>query len=463
MTENGDSKRQKTGLTVIDNYIDGTSVPPSAKEYLDVVNPATGDTIASVAISPPEDVEACVASSKAAFLKWSALTMKSRAGIMLKFHALIRAHTEELAHLIVLENGKNYTEAVADVAKANETVEYACSLPQLAAGRTLAVSSGGVHCHDVRKPLGVVVSIVPFNFPLMVPFWTLPIALVMGNTFILKPSEKVPLTTHRMTGLLAEAGFPPGVVTVLQTNRPATVHALISHADVKAVTFVGSSPVAKIISTTCRALHKRCTALGGAKNHLVALEDCHAASTAADVVVSFAGCAGQRCMAASVLLLVGDQEKSNELLDLIVQKASAIEPGTKPGQVGPVIDAASHAKITSYIADAVDNCGAELLLDGRSWSKEGANFIGPTVLLHSSSSDKAMREEVFGPVLSVYRCDSWEEAIQIENDNLFGNAACIYTTNGGNAEWFLERFRAAMLGCVVLICCNYSRRSRMVL
>lgn len=458
------TKKAKT-VTTIDNYFGGKHVPPSNNQYIDVINPATGDTLASVASSPPQDVAAAVDSAHKAFQTWSKQTIKARAACMLKLHSLIRQHTDELAQLIVAENGKNYTEAVADVAKANETVEYACSLPQLAAGRILPVSAEHtVVCHDKRVPLGVVVSIVPFNFPLMVPCWTLPIALVMGNAVILKPSEKVPMTTHRLLDWVEQAGFPPGVLTVLHTHQPATVQTLLAHPTVQAVTFVGSSPVAQLVAETCRTHRKRCTALGGAKNHLVALlPDCDVPSTASDVVVSFAGCAGQRCMAASVLLLVGangatDTDKNTPdewlLLSAIVEKAKAIQPGTQPGQMGPVIDQASFDKIHKYIAHSVNECGAQLLLDGRDWSKNsdlgnsGGHWVGPTILLHSSSSnDKTMHEEVFGPVLSVYKCQSWDEAIQLENNNPFGNAACIYTTNGGHAEWFLNRFRAGMLGC----------------
>jgi malonate-semialdehyde dehydrogenase (acetylating)/methylmalonate-semialdehyde dehydrogenase len=327
------------------------------------------------------------------------------------------------------------------VAKGNETVEYACSLPQLAQGQSLKVS-GAVTCTDRRDALGVVASIVPFNFPFMVPMWTVPIALVMGNTVILKPSEKVPLTMHRVADLFAQAGFPEGVFNMVQGTREA-VEAIIDHPDVKAVTFVGSSPVAGIVSARCRALHKRCTALGGAKNHLVALPDCEVDSAASDICVSFAGCAGQRCMAASVLLLVGAHDK---LVDQIVANASKLEPGSGPGQLGPVIDTASYNKIISYIEDAEKSGANKIILDGRSWKRDEGNWVGPTIILHTSPEDKTMCEEVFGPVLSIYVASSWEESIEIENANPFGNAASIYTTNGGNAEWFLSRFRASMLG-----------------
>lgn len=281
----------------------------------------------------------------------------------------------------------------------------------------------------------------------MVPFWTTPIALVLGNAVVLKPSEKVPLTMRRIAGLFQEAGFPDGVFNMIQGTKDA-VNAIIDNPGVKAVTFVGSSPVAKLVANRCRALDKRCTALGGAKNHLVALPDCDVEGASSDITVSFAGCAGQRCMAASVLLVVGDQDR---LLQKIVDKASKIQPGSEPTQMGPVIDVASYTKILSYIEDA-EKQGAKLLLDGRNWKEKvqngnsGGHWIGPTVILHQSPNDITMKEEVFGPVLSVYNVNSWEDAIDIENSNPFGNAASVYTTNGGSADWFTSKFRASMLG-----------------
>lgn len=435
-----------SSIIQVDNYIGGLFVPPTSESYIDVLNPAIPDqVIGHCAVSNEKDVKIAVECAKKALPAWSKMTIKARATIMMKFHSLIQQNAEELAKIIVLENGKNMTEAFADVAKGNETVEYSCSLPQLAQGQILRVSSQ-VTCQDRRVPVGVIASIVPFNFPLMVPMWTLPIAMVMGNTVICKPSEKVPLTMRRVAELSQEAGFPPGVFNLVNGMRESA-EALIDHPDVKAVTFVGSSPVAEAVSTRCRALNKRCTSLGGAKNHLIALPDCEPETAAADICVSFAGCAGQRCMAASVLLLVGG-ETQDGLVSSIVELASNIEPGDKAGQMGPVIDNTSYKKIMGYIEEA-EKCGAEILLDGRPWATKDeckGNWIGPTIIKHNQSSDKTMQEEVFGPVLSIYSVSSWEEAIVIENSNPFGNAASIYTTSGGNAEWFLERFRASMLG-----------------
>ncbi len=445
-----------TMITIVDNYIGGDVVPPSSNEYLDIINPATSAVIGKVAVSTSSDVHSAVSAASAAFESWSGLTCKARAAIMLTFHALVRSHANELAGLIVLENGKNYTEALADVTKGNETVEYACSLPQLMQGKIDLVSSGGVTCRDRRDPLGVVASIVPFNFPFMVPFWTLPIALVAGNTIVLKPSEKVPLTMCKVMELFDKAGFPKGVVNLVNGTKDA-VTSLIDHPLVQAVTFVGSSPVAKSVADRCHTWNKRCTALGGAKNHLIALPDCDIESAAADIVVSYAGCAGQRCMAASVLLIVGScadeyGKEQHALLQRVIEKASAIQPGTEPGKMGPVIDEPSLHKILGYIEQS-EREGAEILLDGRSWISQMADtkgyWIGPTIIRHKTKSDKAMNEEVFGPVLSVYHVKTWQEAIAIENANPYGNAAAIYTSNGGHAEWFTKRVRASV-SCAVM-------------
>lgn len=348
---------------------------------------------------------------------------------------------DELADLVVLENGKNKMEALASVLKGNETVEYACSLPQLAQGRTLQVSRG-ITCQESRDPLGVVASIVPFNFPIMVPMWTVPIALTMGNCVILKPSEKVPLTMYRVASLLIEAGVPKGVFQIINgAIEPVT--RLCDHPDVAAVTFVGSSHVAQLVARRCRALDKRVLALGGAKNHLVALPDADNEMAAKDIVASFAGCAGQRCMAASVLLIVGE---STSLLDLIVEKTKELKRGTDAGQVGAVIDLASKNRILKYINEA-EASGVKVLVDGRSWASEPAGtWVGPTVLLHTSPEDPAMKDEIFGPVLSIYHVKSFDEAIAIENNNDYGNAASVYTSNGAYAEYFQSRFRAGMIG-----------------
>lgn len=434
-------------ILTINNWIDGKFVPPSTGQYLDVTTPYTGKAIAKVALSSKDDVETAVASAKKAFQVWGVQnTVKSRATILIKAHHLLESRRQELADIVIKEHGKNRAEALASIDKGLETLEYAMSLPQLIQGKILEVSRG-VHCQDKKDPLGVVASIVPFNFPIMVPFWTIPIALGTGNCVILKPSEKVPITMSRVVEIFKEAGLPDGCLQILNGTAPV-VEAICDHPDIKAVTFVGTTKVAEIVSKRCRNLNKRVLALGGAKNHLVAAPDCDIAMTAADVTASFSGCSGQRCMAASVLLLIGEQK---ELQKQIVEKAGALKPGSEAGFVGPVIDQPSKEKIVRYI-DEAEKGGAQILLDGRSWAtsqegilKEGF-WVGPTVILHKNKSDAALHDEIFGPVLSIYSCSSKEEAVEIENACPYGNAACIYTSSGAVAEWFTKRFTSAMMG-----------------
>uniref|UniRef100_M4BTS9 methylmalonate-semialdehyde dehydrogenase (CoA acylating) n=1 Tax=Hyaloperonospora arabidopsidis (strain Emoy2) TaxID=559515 RepID=M4BTS9_HYAAE len=438
MAESLSKKPRVTGPLTALNLLNGAFVPPVEEKYIDVISPSTGQVIGKCALSSDTDVQQAVAKGQEAFAQWRRTTVKARAAIMFKFHTLLKQyqdaiehrinyghlfiyfifHPDELVDLVVLENGKNRTEALASIMKGNETVEYACSLPQVVQGRTLQVSRG-ITCQEVRDPLGVVACIVPFNFPIMVPMWTIPIALTMGNCVILKPSEKI----------------------INGTADP--VNSLCDHPGIAAVTFVGSSHVAQLVARRCRALDKRVLALGGAKNHLVALPDADADVASKDIVASYAGCAGQRCMAASVLLLVGDCSK---LLDTIVAKSKELIRGTGAGQVGALIDDASKTRVLKYINQA-EATGVKVLVDGRSWAQQSTGFwVGPTVLLHTNPKDAAMTDEIFGPVLSVYCVNSFDEALRIENENEYGNAAAIYTSNGAYAEYFQSRFRAGMIG-----------------
>lgn len=428
--------------SLVNNFINNEFSAPTSSEYIDVIAPADNSVCARVANSNTADVAVAVAAAKAAFPAWKSLTIKSRAKIMFKFHHLMDENKERLARLIVKENGKNMAEAMAEVAKGNETVEWATSLPQMAQGHSLQVSRG-VTCQDVREPLGIVASICPFNFPNMVPMWTVPIALTMGNCVILKPSEKVPESANAIAELMREAGVPAGVFQVVHGAVEA-VTAICDHPDVSAVTFVGSSKIAALLHARCSALHKRVLCMGGAKNHLVALPDCNIDMATSDIVASSSGCAGQRCMAASVLLVVGDQP---ELMAMLKKKASALRLGQEPGQVGAIIDKASRDRIVGYI-NAAEKAGATILVDGRdaSGEKTEGNWVRPTIIVHNSADEPGMADEIFGPVLSVLKVANFEEAIRIENANPYGNAACIYTSVGAHAEWFASRFRAGMIG-----------------
>ncbi|KAJ3302129.1 hypothetical protein HDV03_005420 [Kappamyces sp. JEL0829] len=423
------------------NFIDNDYLAVEKdQETLPVTNPATGAVICRVPLSTSSQVNQAVMSAKKAFEEW-------RVQYLIRYHQLVVKNKEKLADLIVLEHGKTREEAYGDIAKGNETVEYALSLPQLILGNVLEVSRG-VTCQDIRRPHGVVASIVPFNFPFMVPHWTLPIAIATGNTMIIKPSEKVPMTMSFVMRLLKEAGLPAGVVNLVHGTAPV-VQSLCDHPDVKAVTFVGTTKVAELLSHRCRQLNKRVLALGGAKNHLVAAPDCNIEMASSDIVASFSGCSGQRCMAASVLLTIGDQK---ELIGAVVRKAGAITPGQGgKNTMGPVIDKPSLDKILSYINDS-EKGGAKILLDGRLWLKNaklqasGGFWVGPTVILHTNKADKALHHEIFGPVISVFAVRTKEEAILVENANPYGNAACIYTSTGATADWFTKRFSAGMVG-----------------
>lgn len=439
------AKKARTGsFTTVDNFIGTAFVAPQEAQYLDVQSPCDGSVIGKVALSGAKDVDAAVKVAQKAFKVWGKTGVKKRVKCLIKLHELIEEHEDEIADLIVLEHGKNKPEALGDVRKGNETVEYAMGMPSLIPGGCLEVA-GGVECREVREALGVVACVVPFNFPAMVPFWTTPIAIATGNCVILKPSEKVPLTMHYIAGLFKKAGVPEGVFQIVNGAKPV-VEALCDHPDIAALTFVGSSKVAEIVSKRCRALSppKKCVALGGAKNHLVAVPDCNTDMASTDIVNSFAGCTGQRCMAASVLLTVTHQPK---LLDAVVAKAKALVPGSGPRQIGPVIDADAQKRIINYI-DAAEKNGAKILVDGRDWAKKHTHgfWVGPTVMLFTDGNDPAMKEEIFGPTLSIMSVPTRDAAIDYENASPFGNAAAIYTTSGSHAEWFQRRFSASMIG-----------------
>merc|ERR1740123_832826 len=440
--------RRPDNAMICDNYIDGQYVPPTAQCYIDVKSPHAGTTIGKVAMSTAPDINAAVNAAQAAYDKWRKYTVKERVKFILTLRQIIEENEDELAELIMLEHGKNRAEALGSIRKGNETVQYACGMPNIICGKILEVSNG-VRCTEFYEPHGVCVSIVPFNFPLMVPMWTLPIAIACGNTYILKPSEKVPLTCSKFAEYIAAAGFPQGVIQIINGGATA-VNALIDHANVSTVSFVGSTKVAQLVYNRCKSMKipKRCLALGGAKNHLVAVPDCNIAMTSTDIVNSFCGCAGQRCMAASVLLLCGGEQK--QLLAEVVRKAAEIVPGIEKREMGPIIDEGSLQRIKSFI-DEAEKDGHKILLDGRTWigkygKKTKGNWFGPTVVLFNDAKHRGMTDEIFGPVISVYVCKSKEEAIEIENANGYGNAACIYTSTGENALWFQKRFSAGMIG-----------------
>lgn len=423
----------------VKNYIDGEFADCDG-DRLDVISPLDGSHLSSVPLSTSAHVDAAVRSAARAFPAWASSTIKERAQVAYRYRDLLLRHMDPLAQLIHEEHGKTVAEGRAEILRAIEVTEFACSLPQLAAGEVLEVSPG-VECRVDRAPLGVVASIVPFNFPMMVPHWTIPIAITLGNTFLLKPSEQVPLSAVRTAELLAEAGLPPGVFNVVHGDRPV-VDAICDHPGIRAVTFVGSTAVAKHVYVRATANLKRALALGGAKNHLIVLPDAPAEPTASNIVGSMAGCAGQRCMAAASMLAVGAVD---HVIEKVCSEARRLIPGDT---LGPVISAAAKARIERCITEA-EQAGAAVLVDGRNTvvaGREGGFYVGATVIDHVRPEMTIAREEVFGPVLAIIRAGDADEAIAIENDSPYGNAAAVYTRDGRQARMIAQRAGAGMIG-----------------
>jgi malonate-semialdehyde dehydrogenase (acetylating)/methylmalonate-semialdehyde dehydrogenase len=391
-------------------------------------------------MSAPKDLDAAVRAAKIVFPAWSHTPIKERVQVLFRYRYLLEKNLHELAALVSEENGKTIGEAIAEIEKCIELTEFAVSLPQLVTGEVLEVSKG-VECRTEHVPLGVVASIVPFNFPSMVPNWTIPNALALGNCMIIKPSEKVPLSVGRLAMLLKEAGLPDGVFNVVNGDS-VIVNAICDHPGISAVSFVGSTKVAKIVYQRSTHHYKRCLALGGAKNHLLVLPDAKADMTAQNVAASMSGCAGQRCMAASAMVAVGNVD---HIIQKICEEARKIVPGKN---LGAVINVASKERIEHYITEA-EAQGAKILLDGRHTTvagKENGTYVGPTVIDYVKPDMAVATEEIFGPVISIMRTNTVDEALAIENANPYGNAASVFTQNGGMARYVIDRASAGMIG-----------------
>ena len=424
----------------VQNFINGVFTEPSTVDSLIVESPVNGDKLATVPLSTKTDLDRAVASARMAFPEWSKRPIKERSQVFYKYKALLEKNINSLATLISEENGKTIGESVAEIEKCIELTEFACSLPQLITGEILEVSKG-VECRTEHVPVGIVASIVPFNFPSMVPHWTIPNALVLGNCMIIKPSEKVPLSMARTAALLKEAGLPDGVFNIVN-GASSLVEAICDHPSISAVSFVGSTKVAKLVYQRATSNLKRCLALGGAKNHLVVLPDAKTDMTAQNVVASMSGCAGQRCMAASAMVAVGNVD---HIINRIVEEAGKIVPGKN---LGAVINRQAKLRIEQYITSAEEQ-GAKILVDGRYVQVEGmenGSYVGPTVIDYVTPSMDVAKEEIFGPVISIMRAESLEEAMNIENQNPYGNAAAVYTQNGSYARYVVDRASAGMVG-----------------
>ncbi len=424
----------------IGNFINGSFVSPSSTRTLPVISPIDGSLLAEVPCSSAADLDLAVAAATAAFPKWSKTPIKERVQVFFRYKYLLEKNLQELAALVSQENGKTLGEGIAEIEKCIELTEFATSLPQLVTGEVLEVSKG-VECRTEHVPLGVVASIVPFNFPAMVPNWTIPNALALGNCMIMKPSEKVPLSLTKIAALLKEAGLPDGVFNIVNGDSEI-VQAICDHPGIEAVSFVGSTKVAKLVYQRSTQHLKRCLALGGAKNHLLVLPDAKPDMTAQNVAASMSGCAGQRCMAASAMVGVGPVD---HIIQKICEEARRIIPGKN---LGAVINKESKERIERYITEA-EQQGAKILVDGRNArvdGKENGTYVGPTVIDHVKPGMAVATEEIFGPVISIMRVDTLDEALQIENASPYGNAASVFTQNGGYARYVIDHASAGMVG-----------------
>lgn len=422
----------RTKYPDVRNYIGGSFVDGNGSQYLDVTNPADGSVLSRVPLSAASEVDRAAQAAKKALPGWSSTPLKERVQIFFRYKTLLEQNIDELAKLVTEENGKVDSEARAEVLKSAELTEFACSLPQIIPGEVLEVSRG-VECRVERYPVGVVASITPFNFPNMVPNWTIPNALALGNCMILKPSEMVPISAGRIAEILREAGLPEGVFNVVHGGQ-STVEAICDHPDIEGITFVGSTRVAKIVYRRGTANLKRVLALGGAKNHLIVMPDAEPDMTSLNVVASMSGCAGQRCMAASVMMAVGKTDHIIERMVDVVRKV----------KIGPVISAEAKHRIESYITEA-EKAGAKVLVDGRGKSGPGY-WVGPTLIDHVTPDMKIAQEEVFGPVMVIIRSRDVDEALDVQKRSRYGNAASVFTESGGVARYVMEKASAGMVG-----------------
>ncbi|HEU5036820.1 MAG TPA: CoA-acylating methylmalonate-semialdehyde dehydrogenase [Nocardioides sp.] len=439
-------------MRTIPHWIDGQAHPGANERVGDVTNPATGQVTAQVAFAGPAEIEAAVASATKAAADWAATSVSARTQVVFRFRELLNERKEELARIITSEHGKVHSDALGEVSRGQEVVEFACGIPHLLKGGNSPQVSTGVDVHSVRQPLGVVGIISPFNFPAMVPMWFFPVAIAAGNAVVLKPSEKDPSASIWMAELWKEAGLPDGIFTVLQGDKVA-VDGLLDHPDVAAISFVGSTPIAEYVYERASRAGKRVQALGGAKNHMVVLPDADL-DLAADAAVSAGyGSAGERCMAISVVVAVGDT--GDALVQKIAERTGTLRigDGAKDADMGPLVTQVHRDKVASYV-DAGEREGATLVVDGRTVDADGEAdgfWLGPTLFDHVTPDMSVYTDEIFGPVLSVVRADTYQEALDLVNANKYGNGVAIFTSNGGAARAFETDVQVGMIGVNVPI------------
>ena len=438
---------------VLSLWIDGKAQASTSSRMADVFNPATGQVIRRTPLANQKDVASAVAAAKAAFPAWRETTPLKRARILMRFRELMQTHSQELIHLTTEEHGKTHADAAGSLQRGIEVVEFAMGVPHLLKGEQAEDVGRGVDCHSLRQPIGVCVGITPFNFPVMVPLWMFPVAIACGNTFILKPSEKVPSASLRMAELLRDAGLPDGVFNVIPGDKEA-VDALLTHADVQAVSFVGSTPVAKYIYETAARHGKRVQALGGAKNHAVVMPDADLDFAAEALVGAAYGSAGERCMAISTVVAVG--AAGDSLVEKLHAQAARLNIGAgdqKNVDMGPLISAAHRDKVRAYIESGVKQ-NAKLVLDGRGhpFSENQKGFyLGPTLFDQVTPDMTIYKEEIFGPVLIVLRAENIDAAIRLVNANPYGNGTAIFTRSGAHARRFERDIEVGMVGINVPI------------
>jgi malonate-semialdehyde dehydrogenase (acetylating)/methylmalonate-semialdehyde dehydrogenase len=437
--------KQTNEPQTLENYIGGGPRTSRSERREPVYNPATGETLAYVPISNQEDVNLAVKAASAAFPDWRTTPVPKRARILFKYQQLLVEHWEELARMITMENGKNYAEAYGEVQRGIECVEFAAGAPTLMMGQQLPDIATGIESGMYRYPLGVVAGITPFNFPMMVPCWMFPLAIACGNTFVLKPSERTPLLAGRLAELLSEAGLPSGVFNIVHGGKEV-VDSLLAHPEICAISFVGSQPVAEHVYKTAAAHGKRVQALAGAKNHTIVMPDANLDHAVANIISAAFGSAGERCMACSVVVAVGDI--AVPLTEKLKASADALKMGDGLDQgvfLGPVIRAQHKDRTEEYIRIGLKE-GARLLRDGRKDRREPGYFIGPSLFDEVTPEMTIWREEIFAPVLSIMRADNLDEAIAIANRSDFANGACLFTDSAAAIRRFREEIDSGMLG-----------------
>ena len=432
----------------VSHWIGGRLVAGTSGREGPVYDPATGTLTRHVDLASVEEVGAAVAAAKAAFPGWRATSLSKRTDIMFKIRNLVEARRHELAAHLTAEHGKVPSDALGEIARGLENLEFACGVPNLLKGGFSEQVSSGVDVYQIRQPLGVVAGITPFNFPAMVPMWMFPVAIACGNTFVLKPSERDPSTAVLLAQMWAEAGLPPGVFNVLHGDKVA-VDGLLDHPDVAAVSFVGSTPIAQYVHERGTRAGKRVQALGGAKNHAIVLPDADLEFASDHLAAAAYGSAGERCMAISATIAVGSV--GDELIDVLDRRSRAVRvgPGREPGSdMGPIVTSASRDRIVSLITSGEES-GAKVVVDGRGLvvpGHENGFFVGPTLVDHVSTDMEVYREEIFGPVLSVLRADTVDDAIDLINANPYGNGTAIFTAHGGAARKFMRGVKVGMIG-----------------